>query len=312
MDKLLDFFKGYFKIIGASGLTRKRTLSLISLLRNCDPYHKTKFEASFKLSKSKACPCARITNLDVAGYARISNKLFALRLNIYKEIIKRFGPVRNIECIFTALAVFLDNPLDIYFGADIQDKLAIFNIWLKFGNMRKNGDIQIFTDGHKIVKQLLKAIGFSMPPYMANPKLRPPEIRGGELFFAGLDLENKGLLFKLYYIIKKKDIVSARFASIIKYLDSNLSQLRYKCAYVYTFNRRGDCVKEKLCLEFQESIYFRKENLKRIFPLFSAIIDYKPESLMKLFETADMPDGVRLSIISFELDGTPTFYLIQG
>ncbi len=311
MDKLYNLFKGYFKIIKASNLTRERTLSLVKLLCNYDPFHKTKFEVSFKLSKNKNYPCARFINLDVAGYARMSSELFVQRLDIYKEIIRRFAPLKTAEGIFKSLAMFSDIPLDIYFGADIQDKYILFNIWLRFGNMRKNGDIQIFADGYRVAKQLLKSIGFSVPAYIINQKLQPSVIHEGELFFIGLDLEKNDLFFKLDYVIKHRERVSGRFASIIKYIDNNLDNLRYVFASVFTFDRRGRCIKEKLCLEFQDNIYIRRECLKKIAPLFPSLIDYKPENLTKLFETANMPEGVRLSVISFELGGSTTFYLIQ-
>jgi len=299
MDKILHFFKKYSKAIDASEITQKNTLSIVKKLIRYDPLDITTFEISFKIKRDNLLNQIRFLNMDGDAYSCKNPLFFLSRLRIYKKIIE--GKVNNplLTDIFKALSWVARTPMDLYFGADIKKDNYLFSFWLIFGGVKRTGEVSFWPyDFNEIVENILKII-----------KFKPPEFLKKEILNFGVDVDNKNLFYKLYYLIREKSNYAylVDFNKIIRKINRALSDFKYFYFFSQMYNKKGVCFKKKLFLEFLQDIHYESEKINELLTKILKINNSHFE-LKRLLKIIKLISG-RVSLISFEIDGTITFYI---
>lgn len=298
MNQLIGFVKRYNEAVGISKLTQKNMLSIIRELIRYDPFGKTRFEVSFKLQDRRIYHDARFLNMDGNAYSCKSQLYFLARLEIYKEIMrKRKSPRSLFDDIIKALEYISKRPMDLYFGADITDDNYLFAFWLIFGGVKRNGKVSFWPyDFEKTISRILTYI-----------KCSPPKIIKGDILNFGFDINNKNVFYKLYYLIKDKDSYFTPFANTMKKINKGLSGYKYFYFSSHMYNKEGKCVKDKIFIEFLEDLRGGNTHTDKVIEQILGINNSRIDS-SKISRIIKFIDG-RISLISFEVDGTVTFYI---
>jgi len=297
MKEVIKFFKGYSKSLDVSEITQKNTLRVIRKLLRYDPWNKTRFEVSFKIKKDKIPRLERFLTMDIGIHSSRSPISFLGRLEIYKSIMK--GKINNplLPNVIRALAGVSRTPMDLYFGADIENNNFLFAFWLIFGGVKRTGEISFCPyDFDEIVKEVLEKI-----------KFEPPKLLRKDILNLGLDIDNKNVFYKLYYLLRKNAEYPASFDALIKRIDKTFVNFKYFYFFSQMHDAKGRCCKEKLFVEFLEDLYpaspKNTELLARVCEMNNNYFEL--ERLEKVIRTIDG----RISLLSFENDGQVTFYV---
>lgn len=297
MDRILHFFENYTDAIGASKVTQRNTLAIIKNLVRGDPFEKTKFELSFKLKNDTISNRVRFLNIDGGIYSCKSQQFFLARLEIYKEIMKNKIDNSLLPDVIQALTSISKTPMDLYFGADIKDDVFLFAFWLIFGGVKRTGEVNFWPyNFNEIVNNALTKIKFKKSMFLIN-----------DILNFGLDIDNKDVFYKLYYLLRDKESSPASFGNLIKRINRILSDFRFFYFFSRMYNKEGKCIKKKLFIEFLEDIY---PNSRKINELLGKVleINHSRFELPKLFRIIKSING-RLSLISFEPYRVLTFYI---
>lgn len=272
-------------------------ISLFDMLRRYDPLNKTKFEVSFKLINNTVPSQIRFLNMDGNVYSCKSRELFLLRLALYRKIIKNKINNPMMENIFKALENVSKTPMDLYFGVDIKDGYYLFSFWLIFGGVKRTGEVSFWPyKFDEIIDKVLFQIKFKKPRFLRK-----------DILNLGFDVDSKNIFYKLYYLLKDKEENLFPFTNLMKRINRRLSDFKYFYFFSQMYDQKAECIKRKLFLEFLEDIYSdskrTEEVLKKILEVSNNYFD-----LRKLFKIIKLING-RISLISFEIDGTLTFYI---
>lgn len=297
MDKILQFVEKYNKGIGASRLTRQKTLSLARRLIREDPFGKLKFEVSFKISGNRILNQARLLNMDADSYSCKSPIFFLDRLEIYRSIMKSRIKNRYLPDITKAIACISKTPMNLYFGADIDGGNFIFAFWIIFGGIKRSGEASFWNyDFEEITGNTLEKAGFKPPLFLKNNILN-----------LGFDIGKRDIFYKLYYLLDDRERDLPGFTGIIRKISGKLENFKYFSYFSKMYDKQGECRKEKLFVEFLEDIY---PDDARAQGLLAKVLEIGNSSFSpcKLSEINKMT-GARISLISFETNGTLTFYL---
>lgn len=277
--------------------TRKEASSLMGRLIEDDPLGKTQFEVSFKVADNLIPSQARFLNMDSNAYS-CKNKLFFLeRVELYKRIMA--GKTRNplFPGLMRALGGISQTPMDLYFGADVSRRNLLFAFWLIFGGVKRSGEISFWPyDFERIVKDTLGKIRFKGPGRI-----------GEDILNFGFDIDDKNVFYKIYFLCREKVLPKSHFTDLMKRINRNFLNFKYFYFISQMYDKNGKCIKEKLFTEFLESIY---PGSKRQEELLAQVIRISKSRIgaKRLFEIVRSIGG-RLSLISFENNGTLTFYI---
>jgi hypothetical protein len=297
MNEILNFFKRYTKSIGASNTTKKNSLMIAGALLRHDPFGKTKFEVSFKIKKHILPRRIRFLNMDGNAYSS-KNKLFFLeRLEIYKRIMN--GKINNslLPRVIQALTEISKTPMDLYFGADIENNNYLFAFWLIFGGVKKTGEVSFWNyDFDGIVKNALEKMRF-----------KPPRFLRKDILNLGFDIDNNNVFYKLYYLLRDKTEYLSPFTNLMKKINRTLPDFKYFYFFSRMYDEQGRCCKQKLFTEFLEDIYPDTEKTNELLAKVLTLNNNHIE-LQRLLKIIKLIDG-RISLMSFEADGTITFYI---
>ena len=116
------------KQIRATEKTKENSTELLHILEHFDPNNLTKYEFSFKAKGSRISPELRFLNMDADAYSCKNSKIFLKRLQIFEKILERKCKNKNAKKVIAALEEVSKTPMDLYFGADIEDVDALNRI----------------------------------------------------------------------------------------------------------------------------------------------------------------------------------------
>ena len=295
--EITKFFKNYTKALNFPSKTAENTIAIVKALAREDYQQKIEWEISLKLKKNKIIKTARFLSMDGRAYSYRSERLFLERLEIYNKIMNKKINKNSKDKIIACLLEFSKTPMDLYFGADIKNNNYLFSFWLIFGGVKSPTDISFWSyDFNKLIEKSLKTINFK----------KPKKIRKDILNF-GVDVDNQNIFYKIYYLSRKKMILNNVFTNLMNQINKNLIDYDYFYFFSELYDKNGKRLKKKAFIEFFDKLYVNKQNFSEFLEKILKIVksDYKLSKLTKIFQTI----GGRISLISFELDNTLTFYI---
>ncbi|MBM3243841.1 MAG: hypothetical protein FJZ12_03290 [Candidatus Omnitrophica bacterium] len=210
---------------------------------------------------------------------------------------KKINNPRSPE-IFSALREVSKTPVDLYFGADINNRAYLFAFWLIFGGIKRNGEVSFWPyESKEIIKHILSKIGFKFPEFI-----------DADILNFGLDINDRNIYYKLYYLYKKKEHGEFYYSGLISKLDKGLKNNDYFYFFSKMYDKEGRCKKIKLFIEFLSDINFFGTKfgkiLKKVLEINKSRV--KPNQLIEIFKLIKRG---RISLIGFEPDKTITFYI---
>jgi len=261
-----EFLSNFVKNISDSNNTFENSMNLLNILLKFDPYNMTKFEFSFKIKNSKILKIVRFLNLDCNSYSCMNSKFYLKRLRLFDKIIQDKSNKINLDSnkkVISALKYVSNFPMDLYFGADIEDNNYLFSFWLVFGGVKKDKSVNFwpynFVD---IIKNILKLLEVKEPNIILDNKI---------LNF-GIDIIGGKIYYKLYYLCENYSILNSNFNTLANQIDENLTNFNYFYFLSKMYDEKGNLVKEKLFIEFLEDIYYHNENkIKKLLNSFSQV-----------------------------------------
>ncbi len=297
--EIIKFFKNYIKALNLPSKTAKNTTAIVKTLICEDYQQKIKWEISLKLKKNKIIKTARFLSMDGKAYSYRSEKLFLERLEIYNKIMNKKINKNSKDKIIACLLEFSKTPMDLYFGADIKNNNYLFSFWFIFGGVKSPTDISFCSyNFNKLIKKSLKTIN-----------LKKPKKIGKDILNFGFDVNNQNIFYKIYYLSRGKMILNNIFTNLMSQINKKLIDYDYFYFFSELYDKNGKCLKKKAFIEFFDKIYVNRQDfpefLEKILKITKS--DYKLSKLSKTFQTI----GGRISLISFELDNTVTFYIRQ-
>lgn len=287
---------------GASAKDIAYVRDFTQVLQYFDPLQKTQFEYSFKVRASGLDPTVRVLNMDANGYATRNTRLFSARMDVFEVILKRYSSNKETARIVRALRNVSQTPMDLYFGVDSLQGQATYAFWLVFGGVKRDGKLNYVSyNVPAIMRDLLKTSG-----------MKPPKASPGRVLNFGFDVGPKECFYKLYYLCDKPAL-SARWRPVITRVKRDLSGYKSFLFRSELFNASGKLLKEKLFVEFLEDVWLSPRAsldglMQGLFATASSLgmmpTARRSESLRALKAI-----GGRLGLVSFEQDGTMTFYI---
>ena len=289
------FFRDTLSAIGTSEATKKNAMEIIRNLHHHDPHNLTKFEFSFKIKEGKITDYARYLNMDPDGYSCRGPEMFTKRLKLFREIVSNKGFQNNR--VFSALEELKRSPMDLYFGFDVKDDDFLFSFWLIFGGVKRSGEVNFWPyDFNKIIHGFFNTVD-----------ARLPRIRESDVMNLGLDIGMGTEAYKLYYLCRDRFVPDCSFSGLMKQINKNLKGLEYFYFFSEMYDRDATLTKEKIFLEFLEDMKNGESNTENMIRSLSAIpgLNLDVPGLSTVLSAC----GGRISLISFEADGTLTFYI---
>lgn len=286
------FFSDVMKAVKASAATRRSAAGLLRGLSAADPHLLTKYEFSFKTGPGAASREVRFLNIDADAYSCRGRQFFLRRLALCGRLMGAAGRSGNGKRVLRALRRAADTPMDLYFGADIRGKSALFAFWLIFGGVKRDGRASFWPyDFQKLAGGLLKELG-----------LREPPAPDREVLNFGLDIGEE-ITFKLYYLCREKVMKGSPFQALMEKLNDRLWFAKFFYFFSRMYDASGRLIKEKLFIEFLEDVPCRDgAKVGRVL----AGLPVRGAAGAKRTLAAC---GGRISLISFEAGGTTTFYV---
>ena len=223
--------------------------------------------------------------------------MFLERLKLYQRLMA--GKIHNplLPDLMGALADISQTPMDLYFGADIDQWSFLFAFWLIFGGVKRSGEVSFWRyDFERIIKDTLGKIRFKGPGRIRK-----------DILNLGFDIDDKDIFYKIYFLCREKVLPKSNFTALMKRINRNLAGFKYFYFISQMYDKDGDCVKEKLFTEFLEDIYPGSERSEQLLARVIRISGSGPgpARLPKVIASI----GGRISLISFENDATLTFYI---
>lgn len=286
--------------MGVPARVRKAAISVADRLIKADPLGKTKFETSFKVSNNRIPPKIRFLNMDSNAYSCKSGALFLERLKLYRGLMA--GKTRNpsLPDLMEALAAIFRTPMDLYFGADIDGRGFLFAFWLIFGGVKRDGSISFWRyDFEKIIRGALDRIGLKGPGRIRK-----------DILNLGFDISDKDIFYKIYFLCRERVLPRSNFTGLMRSINQRFSAFRSFYFISQMYDKNGECVKEKLFTEFLEDIRPGSRKMRELLGGALKISGSKMPA-EALSEVIDSISG-RVSLISFENDGTMTFYIREN
>jgi hypothetical protein len=276
----------------------RRAAEIVDHLIDYDPLGLTGFEFSFKVKDKRAAPLLRFLSLDADAYSCRNEALYRTRLAAYESIMRDASLSARWPDVRAALCSVAATPVDLYFGADVSERgQAMYGFWLIFGGVKRDGvprfcghDVGALIDG------CLKAGGFRKPP-----RLRP------DILNLGFDVLRDDALYKVYYLCREPLIAGRSFSAIMRELSKKLVGFRYFHFYSETYDRDGRKVKEKLFVEFLEDIAGDTPRTRQLIEALNRVDGLNVDA--GLWRRILSQSKSRISLISFEADGTLTVYV---
>ena len=289
---------GLGRELGATPKARERAEAVVSHLLDYDPLRLTKFEFSFKMLEGRAAPTLRFLNLDADAYSCRSDALFLTRLRAFETIMQGESLPAGWPRLQAALARVAQTPMDLYFGADISPAgTALFGFWLIFGGVKRDGKVKFCPyDLQGLITDTLSSAG------LVRPKDYRPDVLN-----LGFDVSRNKIHYKLYYLCRELVIPGRDFSATMRSLKTALSDFRYFHFYSETYGADGVKVKEKLFVEFLEDIAGSGPRTRLLLEALGRTEGIALDAALwiKILEATK----ARISLISFEGDGTLTIYL---
>lgn len=291
------FLRRYISTMSSSSIENKGSLAITDILLKYDPFDRMDFEVSFKIAKNTLLPGLRFLNIDANLYSCRSTDAFLLRTNLCRNIVANHLRSRNADKVFTALEKVSLTPMDLYFGFDMNNSDYVFAIWLIFGGVKRDGEVQFWPyDLERIARSFLKELG-----------LRMHRVLEKNLLNLGIDISGNKLFYKLYYLLRDKANSSNKFSILRRKIDACLSDFRYFYFYSNMYDKNGTEVKSKLFIEFLEDLPHTSARLPGALDAILDInnSDFKHKHLMEIIKKI----GGKVSLVSFEPSDTVTLYI---
>jgi len=284
--------------IKPSKKSKKNALDLLKKLLIFDLYNLTEFEFSFKVKKNKIVKDIRFLSMDHNGYSCQNPRFFLKRVMLFEKIMATKCKNKDHKKVNSALRKVSKHPMDLYFGFDIKGGEYVFAFWLIFGGVKRNGKVSFWPYNFtKIINSSLKDVG-----------LKKPKTLKRDILNLGFDIYKNEIRYKLYYLCRKMIMRDSAFAELMSEINSKFAQFKYFYFFSEMYNHQGKLVREKMFLEFLEDI--RNEDEKMIDTLLIKLKEIIGFSVsLGVLKTTLRKCGGRISLISFELDGTLTFYI---
>jgi len=297
MDKNLSFFSRYFKALKFSPATRENTILIVKRLLKYDYLKKTQFEVSFKIKKNKILNSVRFLNMDADVYSCKNKLLFLARLKACLDCVEKQVSQEHLNKAVLSLMNLADSPMDLYFGADVKDEDLVYAFWLIFGGVEKSGKVNFCPYNlNKLVFDILKIIKFKSPGKLKK-----------DILNFGFDIDKNQMYYKLYYLCNRSNIAGSSLKNLSGRVDRRLKGFKYFSFFSEMYNKTGSCIKKKLFVEFLDTITADSKTFNELLMgiLLISRSSYSPEKLANIFK------GIkgRISLVSFEPDGTLTFYI---
>ncbi|HNX82420.1 MAG TPA: hypothetical protein PKL77_09785 [Candidatus Omnitrophota bacterium] len=290
-------FKNYSAALHISNLTFLNSSRIVQKLYSFDTSHETHFEFSFKLQQNRLIPSCRFLNMDSQVYSCKSQLYFLARLELCRKLMKNKAPADLVERSIRAFEFASRTPMNLYFGADVFNKAYLFAFWLIFGGVQKNGNVTFWNyDFKQIIMRMAYLLRCSFPIGILKRNV----------LNLGIDLGPKEIYYKLYYLCRGNSLDDAVLREKMHALKSIVRQKHF---YFFSemFDAKGNRVKTKLFIEFLEDIVPWSANINQ---LLSAVLHVTGSMFdeKRLFRVISGIGG-RISLMSFENDGTITFYI---
>ncbi|MCK4521735.1 MAG: radical SAM protein [Nanoarchaeota archaeon] len=292
-----QFFSKYLNAVPVSEKSHENAIELLNILTHFDPYNLTKFEFSFKVKDGEINKDVRFLNIDADAYSCRNSKFFLKRVQLFEKILERKCINKDFKKVVSALKRMSNTPMDLYFGADIQDESYLFGFWLIFGGV-KPGKISFWPyNFDRIIDSSLRAIG-----------LKKHKLLKKEILNLGFDIGKDSLRYKVYYLCREKVLQNHTFTGLMKEINENLDDFKYFYFFSEMYDEEGRLVKEKLFVEFLEDV--KNDDEKAIKKILERLLKIKGLNFnLKELNSALFKCGGRISLISFEQDKTLTFYI---
>jgi hypothetical protein len=188
--------------------------------------------------------------------------------------------------------------MDLYFGFDVHDNDILFAFWLIFGGVKRTGDVSFWPYNFNSI----------LRNFFNTSKSKMPNILNKEILNFGVDLGKSGLYYKFYYLCREKILTNHDFTELMKSINKSLKDFKYFYFFSEMYDEGGKLVKKKLFIEFLEDIMNDdKKMVNIIVRSLSRInnINFNHSQIKNVLHKC----GGRISLISFQLDGTLTFYI---
>jgi len=296
-NKIIRFSDNFSRAINLDTQTSRNLFWIVKELLKSDKKSKTDFEFSLKIRRGALIKTARFLNMDGMAYSYKSPSLFLKRLQIYNEIMKKRINNDNREIVVAALSEIAQTPMDLYFGVDIRKNNFLFAFWLIFGGVQSPDNISFYRyDFKKIINNALQKIGFKNLKVIKN-----------DILNFGFDVDNKEIFYKIYYLCRTKFLPRHEFSDLMRKINKNLFNYHYFYFISELYNKESQCIKKKIFVEFFDKIYSQKENIADLLNRISIASNnqFNISKMVRIFKSI----GGRISLVSFEKDGTLTFYL---
>lgn len=165
------------------------SLKLLQAAIFFDPLGINVAEFSAQTKIGRATPAARFTLFDANGYSGRSPDLFLSRLKAFGGIVKTQNGTAEAARLIRVLEGFAQTPMDLHFGADVENGRVSFGFWLAFGAVDRTGRARfLFPDSRALIARGLRTLGF-----------RAPRIKD-HVLLVGFDLAEDSVRIKLYYV----------------------------------------------------------------------------------------------------------------
>ncbi len=237
--------------------------------------------------------------MDADAYSCKNKFLFLKRLGLYTSLMNKKASNPFLPGLIDAFSEISDTPMDLYFGADIHNDSYIFAFWLIFGGVKRNGAASFWHYNFKgIVNKFLARVGLKKTTLLKNNILN-----------FGIDIDERQIFYKLYYLLTEKsnEIKSLLFSRLIKDIDKKFSNFRYFYFFSQMFDKNAQCVKNKLFVEFLEDITLRSCKINELTSKAGEICGDRLDE--RVLSHTIKSIGGRVSLISFENNGSATFYI---
>jgi len=284
----------YLINLKCSKKTFNQSVALFNPLFQNDPFRVAEPELSICISNKKIHPVFRFLILDRTGYLSNSTKALLKRLIFYIDLIKT--KIKNPKAIqvFRALHSITSTPMDIYFGADIENEKTVYGFWIILGGLSRYG--QLFYNPKRdkaVINAMNSVLPFKIPSYQ-RPVLN-----------LGFDISDDTIFYKIYYLYNpKKDNNHEEVLASLPLLEK-LHDFNKWCFISEQFDEKNRFIKRKLFIEFLEPLLFNSQKTNTLLNIISEMyIDQNASDLKDVFKNV----YGRLSIISVEKDNTIKIY----
>lgn len=300
-SNVLKSINAFCQSLKLSKTTKSNLNSFVGDIFKIDSLGLTQFELSFKFNKNiKDDGKVRLLNLDSKAYSYRNSQEYLKRLNSYFNIFQKNNNNAQLGSLRDALKSVLDDPMDVYIGADIENKNYLFAVWLILGGALRNGKINLKKNSVVIIEKIFKTLGFK-PDFEINKNI----------LNIGFDIDDTDLYYKIYYFLNKDNYhqMTDVERTIVRAL-IELLRTEYKYWFFASERYKKGALgvkRKKLYLEFLDDLYLSKKETVELIEKILMVVgcEYDEAKLRSIFKGVDG----RLVILAVEDEGIVTFYI---